>query len=948
MQRVRSTPRLITVISLLFSVIWLSPALAMGMPVFASLGQIKADALRVPGSMALDGAGNLYVADSRGGKVHKFDPYGALLQSFDLQVTGRGIAAKPDGSVIYVARKQSVVMVNAADGSVLGALAGAESTGPEFGVAGDVVLDAAGNVFVTDDQKMQVKCYNAAGQFVSRFGAPGNANGQFSQIGGMEFTPSGRLVVTDISPLNGKAHVFTLNANLSVASVVAYSKLSPANFGSPPMHVPRSLTFDGQGRGYFLESFSSQLRVTNASFGYLGVFNQTGYTVGKLKGITDAVFDKVNSRLLVGCDTGRIEIFGIDGGQNPVQLNRAPSVPTPQSPVGGSVIDSASPTLVFGNATDPDGDALTYQVVISKAGEVAYQATVAGAAGASTSATVTGVALEENAAYTWTVQAFDAKTSSDVSAAASFVVNAVNEPPGAPVLLGPANDASAAAADLLTWTETTDPDPNDYVAGYLVEISPDATFAEVLLEQSVATGALALGDLQDYALLEDGTTYFWRVKAFDKGQATSVGGDAGRFVYDTTQLTITANVPDAQVYLGGNHAYAGRALGVTPLELRDVPPGMMSLVVKRPGLEPYVASLMIAERENARLAAVLVPAMESGALSGRKDSVNGRSGLAVDGNAAPFLVDYNNDGMLDVLIGDAAGQLRLYTDMQILSQKKIVIAAGVTLALPVMPGAVPFVVDWDNDGRKDLLIGLGDGSVRLFRNLGQEETPAFGEGLELNAGAARLNVGSGAAPAVVDLDGDGLKDLLVGNGSGQVRVFYNRGSDALPQLSDPVTLFTLTGPVVPMPVDWDADGRTEIMATSSGITVVYALNNGSYQPVEQVSGITSGNFAAFPLDLDGGKMKELFVGARNGQLELLSGSGGTYLASFQQALQDKVAELGGLVAEQAPELLANVTAIGALVDAGSFAAVPPEADALALQTTGAANVSARELADLCR
>ena len=54
---------LVAVISLLSGVIWPNRADA-ALPTLASLGRLTADGLNVPMAMALDGAGNLYVADA--------------------------------------------------------------------------------------------------------------------------------------------------------------------------------------------------------------------------------------------------------------------------------------------------------------------------------------------------------------------------------------------------------------------------------------------------------------------------------------------------------------------------------------------------------------------------------------------------------------------------------------------------------------------------------------------------------------------------------------------------------------------------------------------------------------------------------------------------------------------------------------------------------------------
>ena len=56
---------------------------------------------------------------------------------------------------------------------------------------------------------------------------------------------------------------------------------------------------------------------------------------------------------------------------------------------------------------------------------------------------------------------------------------------GPPELLAPADNASVAGVDLLSWIEPDDPDPNDYIAGYQIEIAADEAFADVLITQSL-------------------------------------------------------------------------------------------------------------------------------------------------------------------------------------------------------------------------------------------------------------------------------------------------------------------------------------------------------------------------------------------------------------------------------------------------------------------------------
>jgi hypothetical protein len=58
--------------------------------------------------------------------------------------------------------------------------------------------------------------------------------------------------------------------------------------------------------------------------------------------------------------------------------------------------------------------------------------------------------------------------------------------------------------------------------------------------------------------------------------------------------------------------------------------------------------------------------------------------------------------------------------------------------------AAPFVTDWDGDGRKDLLVGqYGEGLLRLYRNVGERAAPEFGKHEYVVAGGeqARVPVG---------------------------------------------------------------------------------------------------------------------------------------------------------------------------------------------------------------
>lgn len=147
--------------------------------------------------------------------------------------------------------------------------------------------------------------------------------------------------------------------------------------------------------------------------------------------------------------------------------------------------------------------------------------------------------------------------------------------------------------------------------------------------------------------------------------------------------------------------------------------------------------------------------------------------------AAPWMVDFDADGDLDLLIGNIAGRIILIPNEGSakeakFSAERIALKAG---DAPIMvPGgdAGPHVADWDKDGKWDLISGAGDGSVWWFRNVGEKGKPVFEKGRTLiavakrghgaiEAGVEPEDQGSRTKVCVVDYDGDGHLDLLVGD-----------------------------------------------------------------------------------------------------------------------------------------------------------------------------------------
>ncbi|BCU78677.1 LamG-like jellyroll fold domain-containing protein [Luteolibacter sp. LG18] len=86
---------------------------------------------------------------------------------------------------------------------------------------------------------------------------------------------------------------------------------------------------------------------------------------------------------------------------------------------------------------------------------------------------------------------------------------------------------------------------------------------------------------------------------------------------------------------------------------------------------------------------------------------------------------------------------------------------------------VPRVLDWNGDGKKDLLIGAG-GYVWRYLNTGTTTAPSFDSGTKVQAAGVDIYAGTSSSPiAFVDMTGDGVRDLVMADSANKLRIYPN-------------------------------------------------------------------------------------------------------------------------------------------------------------------------------
>lgn len=272
------------------------------------------------------------------------------------------------------------------------------------------------------------------------------------------------------------------------------------------------------------------------------------------------------------------------------------------------------------------------------------------------------------------------------------------------------------------------------------------------------------------------------------------------------------------------------------------------------------------------------------------------------------ITDWNENGKLDIIYGEHSGRLMVLLNQGTNEAPEFDRAQFITdtRGIPLDAGqtSAPFVVDWDGDGKKDLLVGTHWNRILFYKNMGGEpgqqrfeyRGPVLLSGRPLELPIDPV-VGRPAGAferdyyprlAMMDWTGNGRPDLLVGGYlTGRIYVFENTGrrGDGTPNLRD-------RGPIeadgeilnvgdwsaAPTVADFNGDGLPDIVSgnlpmsresVQAATPLRYYENIGSpgapkftEKPIPITGRLPRGNlYAPRAADMNGNGLMDLVIGA---------------------------------------------------------------------------------------
>lgn len=265
--------------------------------------------------------------------------------------------------------------------------------------------------------------------------------------------------------------------------------------------------------------------------------------------------------------------------------------------------------------------------------------------------------------------------------------------------------------------------------------------------------------------------------------------------------------------------------------------------------------------------------------------------------------DIRGRGVLDVLMGDVTFSFlnhlknngtRAYAS--IMAQDTSYPAYNVPVNTYSFPLAT--FIDVNHDGKKDLIVtpfeGLGVDNyenVLLYENSGTDSVRLSLATKSFIVGDM-IDVGENAVPAMIDINGDGLKDLIIGGGYRKqdkieyyLHYYRNTGNEEYPVFTleqNNYLNFRASGLTEPYPHagDLDGDGKMDLLVGVGDGRILYYKNTGAGTGFATGSPVflkwnnadlDVGQYATpFVIDINKDGKMELLAGEFNGNINLYS------------------------------------------------------------------------------
>ena len=239
-----------------------------------------------PSGVAVDGNGNVYVADTGNNQIQKFTAAGAYVTRWGTTGSGNGqfdlpegVAVDGNGNVYVADTYNNRIQKFTAAGTYVAQWGTLGSGDVQFDGPQGVAVDGDGNVYVADTFNNRIQKFTAAGMYVTQWGTYGSDDGEFEHPEELAVDGNGNVYVADT--YNNRIQKFT-------ASGTYLTRWGTYGIGEGDFEDPEGVAVDGNGNVYVADTYNNRIqKFTPVSAGPVGIAG-TVREVGTLAAIQNA------------------------------------------------------------------------------------------------------------------------------------------------------------------------------------------------------------------------------------------------------------------------------------------------------------------------------------------------------------------------------------------------------------------------------------------------------------------------------------------------------------------------------------------------------------------------------------------------------------------------------------------------------------------------------------
>jgi len=260
-----------------------------------------------PFQIAIDNSKNIYVVDTGNSRIQKFDSAGNFLTQWGSYgsnngqfIRPKGIATDETGNIYVADTYNSRIQIFDSAGNFLTTLGSRGSGDGELKYPSGVFVDSLGNTYVADTGNYRVQKFDSAGNFITKWGSQGYNDGQFSQPVGIVVDGAGNVYVVDVG--NCCVQRFDSSGNF-------ITKLESYGSNDGKFNNPLGIAVDTLGNMYVADTGNNRIQKFDGDGNFCETLGSQKLGDGELYYPEDIVVDASGNVYVADSDNFRIQKF---------------------------------------------------------------------------------------------------------------------------------------------------------------------------------------------------------------------------------------------------------------------------------------------------------------------------------------------------------------------------------------------------------------------------------------------------------------------------------------------------------------------------------------------------------------------------------------------------------------------------------------------------------------